>query len=269
MRRVLAEAKHWGFNRYADWFDAIDCVDPFSGDPQYSLGNALWDLKRTHFRTAQSLGLATDLVITPNHVYRDQLKPEWLAKRGPRIQGQLICPTSPARGRRSSRTTPTSSPTSPKPASASPPSTPPLRLRRLRLRPVQALDHHLRPADARHPPDRPHLSPEGRTALHRLVVDRRGAQALRPMDGRARPGRRGLDGPAHPLRPDRRGRRAAAQRLPQARLCPHRLPGPLQPAGHLREDRPGGSPEAYRRHGSRPARPVCHRRHGLFRRHLR
>ena len=22
MRRVLTEAKHWGFNRYADWFDA-------------------------------------------------------------------------------------------------------------------------------------------------------------------------------------------------------------------------------------------------------
>lgn len=95
MRRVLSEAKHWGFNRYADWFDVLDCVDPFSGDPQNSLANALWDLKRTHFRTAQSLALATDLVITPNHVYRDQLKPEWLAKRGPRIQGQLICPHQP------------------------------------------------------------------------------------------------------------------------------------------------------------------------------
>lgn len=94
-RRMLIEAKHWGFNRYADWFDAIDCVDPFSGDPQYSLANALWDLKRAHFVTAQSLGMATDLVICPNHVYRDQLKPEWLAKHGPRIQGQLICPHKP------------------------------------------------------------------------------------------------------------------------------------------------------------------------------
>jgi hypothetical protein len=37
MRRMLSEAWHWGFNRYADWFDAIDCVDPFSGDPQFSL----------------------------------------------------------------------------------------------------------------------------------------------------------------------------------------------------------------------------------------
>jgi len=95
LRRVLAEAKHWGFNRYGDWFDTLDCVDPFSGNPQYSLGNALWDLKRTRFLTAQSLGLATDLVITPNHVFRDQLKPEWLAKRGRRIQGQLICPRQP------------------------------------------------------------------------------------------------------------------------------------------------------------------------------
>ena len=95
MRQMLSEAKHWGFNRYADWFDTLDCVDPFSGDPQFSLANALWDLKRVHFRTAQSLGFATDLVITPNHVFRDQLKPEWLAKRGPRIQGQLICPHQP------------------------------------------------------------------------------------------------------------------------------------------------------------------------------
>lgn len=95
MRAVLVEAKRWGFNRYGDWFDTLDCVNPFSGDPQYSLGNALWDRKRIHFRTAQSLGLGTDLVTCPNHVYRDQLKPEWLAKGGPRIQGQLICPSIP------------------------------------------------------------------------------------------------------------------------------------------------------------------------------
>ncbi len=95
MRRVLRDAKYCGYNRYADWFDTLDCVDPFSGDPQFSLGNALWDLKKTHFRTAQSLGFATDLVITPNHIFRDQLKPEWLAKRNPRIHGQLICPHQP------------------------------------------------------------------------------------------------------------------------------------------------------------------------------
>src|ERR1039457_4189263 len=99
MRRVLTEAKHWGFNRYADWFDATDCVDPFSGDPQYSLGNALWDLKRVHFRTAQSLGLATDLAFSPNHVYRDPLTPEWLGKAGAPHHAAATRPPPPrARG---------------------------------------------------------------------------------------------------------------------------------------------------------------------------
>jgi hypothetical protein len=95
MRRILVEAKAWGFNRYGDWFDTLDCVDPFANDRQYDLGNALWDRKKTHFHTAQSLGLQTDLIITPNHVYRDQLKPEWLAETGGRVFGQLICPHRP------------------------------------------------------------------------------------------------------------------------------------------------------------------------------
>jgi hypothetical protein len=95
MRRILVEAQHWGYNCYGDWFDTMDCADPFAGDQNnYRIGNALWDLKKAHFRTAQSLGLATDLVITPNHVFLDQLKPEWLAKTGPRIRSgtQLVCP---------------------------------------------------------------------------------------------------------------------------------------------------------------------------------
>jgi hypothetical protein len=96
MRGLLAEAKAGGCTRYGDWFDTLDCVDPFSGDRQYSLANALWERKRAHFQTAQALGLQTDLVLTPNHVYRDQLKPEWLAKSGGRVFGQLICPSVPA-----------------------------------------------------------------------------------------------------------------------------------------------------------------------------
>jgi len=94
MRAVLQEAQKWGFNCYGDWFDTLDCTDPFAGDPQYSLGNALRDAKKAHFRTAQSLGMKTDLVITPNHVFRDQLRPERLAKRDSRIIGQLICPSA-------------------------------------------------------------------------------------------------------------------------------------------------------------------------------
>lgn len=96
MRAILAEAKHWGYTRYGDWFDTIDCVSPFMGDKQYSLGNSLWDRKKAHFRNAQALGLQTDLIITPNHVFRDQLRPEWLAKSGGRVFGQLICPSVPA-----------------------------------------------------------------------------------------------------------------------------------------------------------------------------
>jgi len=95
MRNLLREAREWGFNAYADWFDTLDCTDPFKGDPQYSLGNALWDRKKVHFATAQSLGLRTDLVITPNHVFRDQLRPENKVKPNPRIIGQLICPHAP------------------------------------------------------------------------------------------------------------------------------------------------------------------------------
>src|SRR5574338_573420 len=63
MRGVMQEARHWGFNRYSDWFDTLDCVSPFTKDPQYSLGHALWDLKKTHFKTAQELGMVTYLVI--------------------------------------------------------------------------------------------------------------------------------------------------------------------------------------------------------------
>jgi len=95
MREMLAEARHWGYTRYGDWFDTLDCVDPFSGDRQYSLGNALWDHKKAHYLSAQALGFQTDLIITPNHVFRDQLKPAWLAKSDGRVFGQLICPSHP------------------------------------------------------------------------------------------------------------------------------------------------------------------------------
>jgi hypothetical protein len=96
MKQVLAEAKHWGFNRYGDWFDTEDCVDPLAPDSLYDLGGCLWERKKAHFRSAQSLGLPCDLILTPNHVYRDQVRPEWKAQRNPRIFGQIICPSIPA-----------------------------------------------------------------------------------------------------------------------------------------------------------------------------
>jgi len=95
MKRVLVEARHWGFNRYGDWFDTLDCADPFIEQNRYALGGALWERKKAHFRTAQSLGLPCDLILTPNHVYTNQLREEWLAARTPRIFGQLVCPGNP------------------------------------------------------------------------------------------------------------------------------------------------------------------------------
>jgi len=95
MREVLAEAKFWGFNRYADWFDTDDCKDPFASGHTYGLGDALWDAKRINYVSAQALGLSRDLVVTPNHVYIDQCLPEVLATKGGRVFGQLICPSKP------------------------------------------------------------------------------------------------------------------------------------------------------------------------------
>ena len=253
MRQVLTEAKYWGFNRYADWFDAIDCVDPFSGDPQYSLANALWDLKRTHFRTAQSLGLATDLVITPNHVYRDQLKPEWLAKRGPRIQGQLICPHQPGAREAILKNYTNLFADLAKPG---------VSLSAISAAPYDyggcacdqckpwiitfaqlTLDIH-KIARTYHPKVELHFIGWWWTAEeHKLFAQW--------MDKHA-PGGSSLDGPAHSLRRDGRGRRAATQRLPQGCLCPHRLSGPLQAKGYLCKDGAGCGTQAHRGDGYKP-----------------
>jgi hypothetical protein len=95
MRKLLAEAVHWGFNRYCDWFDTEDCSDPFAEKRLIQLAHILWQHKKDNFRSAQSLGLACDLAITPNHVYVDQCTPVLQAVKGGRIFGQLICPSKP------------------------------------------------------------------------------------------------------------------------------------------------------------------------------
>ncbi|WP_347244338.1 hypothetical protein [Thermogutta sp.] len=95
MQEILQEALFWGFNRYADWFDMEDCADPFSGKRVYQLGHVLWARKKAHFLSAQRLGLACDLVITPNHVYVDQCRADWLATTNDKIFGQLLCPSIP------------------------------------------------------------------------------------------------------------------------------------------------------------------------------
>jgi hypothetical protein len=94
MRNMLSEAKFWGCNRYGDWFDKLDCSDPFRKDNQWDLGDALWWAKKINYRSAVNLSLETDLIVTPNHSYVDHLQPPLIAKPGPGIQGQLICPSN-------------------------------------------------------------------------------------------------------------------------------------------------------------------------------
>jgi len=92
-RDLLVEWREWGFNEYADWFDTIDCADPFE-DRHHNLGQALWDAKKRNFRVAQSLGYPCILVITPNHVFLDQCLPDVVATKKDRIFGQLVCPST-------------------------------------------------------------------------------------------------------------------------------------------------------------------------------
>ena len=103
MRQYLAEAKHWGFNRYGDWFDMLDCSDPFKKRlyQDYMLSTDMWKQKKQNFLSAQALGLRCDLIITPNHVYVDQCRPELMAevRQDPLSTkgfGQCICPSKPA-----------------------------------------------------------------------------------------------------------------------------------------------------------------------------
>ncbi|MEA1950446.1 MAG: hypothetical protein U9N87_03620, partial [Planctomycetota bacterium] len=99
MRDMLREGKFWGCTRYGDWFDMLDCSDPFRKDTQWGLGRALWWAKKLNFRSAEKVGLQTDFLLTPNHVYVDRLRPALLAedgkRRGRHIFGQLICPSKP------------------------------------------------------------------------------------------------------------------------------------------------------------------------------
>jgi hypothetical protein len=92
-RDLLIEWREWGFNEYADWYDTVDCADPFEDD-HYNMGRALWDVKKRNFLVAESLGLPCVLVITPNHVFLDQCRPDIAARKEERIFGQLVCPST-------------------------------------------------------------------------------------------------------------------------------------------------------------------------------
>lgn len=95
---MLREAKHWGFNAYGDWLDTADLKHPANNPRrEYLMSQAIWENKKRILSIAHRLGLQTNIVITPNHVFLDQLRPDLLAdtSHDKRMFGQLICPSKP------------------------------------------------------------------------------------------------------------------------------------------------------------------------------
>jgi hypothetical protein len=94
---LLREAKWWGYNVYSDWFDTADLKNPRNNPRnEFLMPQALFERKIESFQIATAVGLETALVITPNHVWLDQMKPEWEATYKPgKIFGQLLCPSIP------------------------------------------------------------------------------------------------------------------------------------------------------------------------------
>ena len=96
MRTILEEARFWGFNRFSDWFDTIDLYDLYARDRKYfNMPEAMWERKLANFAVASDLGLDLGLVVTPNHVFSDQVTPENAAVSGGHYFGQLVCPSKP------------------------------------------------------------------------------------------------------------------------------------------------------------------------------
>ncbi|HOJ21201.1 MAG TPA: hypothetical protein PLY56_06680 [Armatimonadota bacterium] len=95
MAAYLAEIRHWGFNRFGDWMTCTDVCNPYATDAYWNLPLEMYSRKKAAFRAAQELGMANDLILTPNHVFLDQLRPDLLATKAPKIFGQLLCPSKP------------------------------------------------------------------------------------------------------------------------------------------------------------------------------
>ncbi len=94
IRALIEDARSWGCTSYGDWFDMLDCSNPFRVERQIDLGRALWNAKKANFRSAMKVGLKTDFLLTPNHVYVDQRVAPMLAESGGRVFGQLLCPSN-------------------------------------------------------------------------------------------------------------------------------------------------------------------------------
>lgn len=95
MKAYLAELKWWGFNRYSDWITSTDIRNPYTSDATWDLGREQLERKKKAFRAAQDLGMELNVILTPNHVYLDQVRPELTATKNKKIFGQLLCPSLP------------------------------------------------------------------------------------------------------------------------------------------------------------------------------
>lgn len=95
MAEYLAELAWMGFNRYGDWITTTDICNPYTSDALWDLAKEQLDRKKKAFLAAQKLGLGLNLIVTPNHVYLDQLRPHYAATKNKKIFGQLVCPSHP------------------------------------------------------------------------------------------------------------------------------------------------------------------------------
>ncbi len=98
MREMCREARHFGYTVYGDWFDSADLKNPLNNPRnEHLLPQELWERKLRNFRIAQEEGLDTNLMLTSNHVYLDQLRDDLLADTSgdSRMFGQLVCPSIP------------------------------------------------------------------------------------------------------------------------------------------------------------------------------
>ncbi len=90
----LAEARFWGFNRYSDWFDTIDLYDLYARNQRfYNMPEAVWERKFGNYTCAAREGFGLGLVVTPNHVFADQVTGDNAAQAGAHFFGQLVCPS--------------------------------------------------------------------------------------------------------------------------------------------------------------------------------
>ncbi|MFO8079563.1 MAG: hypothetical protein R6V07_04570 [Armatimonadota bacterium] len=98
IREMCREARHFGYTVYGDWFDSADLKNPLDNPRnEHLLPQELWERKLRNFRIAQEEGLGTNLMLTSNHVYLNQLRDDLLAETSGdhRMFGQLLCPSIP------------------------------------------------------------------------------------------------------------------------------------------------------------------------------